>query len=105
MVNVNRMSLTGTGMGPTTLSGRVCDRVRRDDGWNLTLSFMSRRAPAKAIVRVVTNGDVHIGDSVAVRGVPYVGVDGMLHIDADGEGRIAHTHGDGIPAKRGWEAL
>lgn len=102
-LDVTTMSLQGTGIGPTTLVGRVeAVRTMPDGTTELRAAYLLRRkgqTPTRRRVRILpdqaTAATIATGDLVAVRGTAE-GADGALRIHAGHDLAVIHVEGDAI---------
>lgn len=103
-LTVTTMGLQGTGIGPTTLVGRVeAVRTMPDGTSELRAAYLLRqgRVPVRRRARILPvgappAGGIHPGDLVAVRGIAE-GADGALRLRVPADGMIVlHAHGDAI---------
>lgn len=91
--DANGLDLHKTGVGPAPVVARVTSRISITGGWILDVQFLDHNQPAHARVRVYTNTDIHVNDTIAIAGRPSITVGGQLMFDATKlKGKVAHTH-------------
>lgn len=110
-VDVRRMSLMRTALGPSPLLARVQDVFPASSpgqAASCDAAFLDRDPatgrPVRRLARVrVTAGQaagLHRGDLVYARGVPSASAAGGLVVDATGGALLVeHVHGDDLPAE------